>query len=363
MLRCILHASNEIHEHSGRARSRFGHPSRIGVASIALAVVFLSLAASSALAKPAKLCIPEKSGARVVSDTSQGTCKASYKFAELGKEGEPASPGEEGICVPLSVSRPVLTPNSHDECPAHYTFVATGATLGGSEGKEGKEGEQGPAGKEGAEGKEGKEGKQSPASKEGPEGKNALSAGELAELKSILPDIKFNAAGIGGKPTIQFSGVNVQVVNGMGQTTSTNGACNLVIGYDPSRETDQLAQPRTRSRPRIHQLCGILSGGENAITAPFADVLASQGNHASSILSAVLGGENNSASEQSSVVVRGNANEATGSDSTVLGGYEGNASGNTASLSGGEHNTAAGEDSSVLGGSHVDLTGVAAVSP
>ncbi len=90
-----------------------------------------------------------------------------------------------------------------------------------------REGAAGKEGKEGAAGKEGKEGKQ------GKEGKTGLSAAELETLKGILPHIKFVASGIGGKPTVQFSGINVQIVSGSGSTAgAVNGEGNLVIGYD-----------------------------------------------------------------------------------------------------------------------------------
>src|SRR5207249_3777178 len=41
------------------------------------------------------------------------------------------------------------------------------------------------------------------------------------------------------KPTIQFSGVNVQIVNGEGKEEAMNGAGNLVVGYDefPGEQT------------------------------------------------------------------------------------------------------------------------------
>jgi hypothetical protein len=40
------------------------------------------------------------------------------------------------------------------------------------------------------------------------------------------------AEGIDGKSTVQFSGCNVQIVNGEGSTETTNGTGNLMIGYD-----------------------------------------------------------------------------------------------------------------------------------
>ncbi len=74
-----------------------------------------------------------------------------------------------------------------------------------------------------------------PEGKEGPEGKNAFSESELNELKRLkeaLPYIKFVSSGVGGKPTIQVSGANLQIVNGEGKENSVNGVGNLVVGYD-----------------------------------------------------------------------------------------------------------------------------------
>ena len=41
---------------------------------------------------------------------------------------------------------------------------------------------------------------------QGAAGANATESSELATLRGILPYIKFVATGVGGKPTIQFSG-------------------------------------------------------------------------------------------------------------------------------------------------------------
>ena len=41
---------------------------------------------------------------------------------------------------------------------------------------------------------------------------------EQHTLLSILSHVKYVESGVGGKPTIQFSGVNVQIVNGEGKT-------------------------------------------------------------------------------------------------------------------------------------------------
>ena len=74
-----------------------------------------------------------------------------------------------------------------------------------------------------------------------------LSDEEAATLKGILPCIKSVSEGIDKKPTVQFHGCNVQIVNGEGKTNSTNGAGNLVIGYDENPD----ARPQTGSHDLI----------------------------------------------------------------------------------------------------------------
>src|SRR5436309_3931349 len=39
------------------------------------------------------------------------------------------------------------------------------------------------------------------------------------------------SSGVGGKPTVEFSAVNVQVIDGTGLTSKVNGTGNLVVGY------------------------------------------------------------------------------------------------------------------------------------
>src|SRR5204863_100462 len=64
------------------------------------------------------------------------------------------------------------------------------------------------------------------------------SATDQNTLLAVLPHMSFLAAGVGGKPTIRFSGVNFQLVSGSGATNSAvNGEGNLVLGYDESPGT------------------------------------------------------------------------------------------------------------------------------
>jgi hypothetical protein len=48
-------------------------------------------------------------------------------------------------------------------------------------------------------------------------------------LISILPHINYVAEGIDKKPTVQFSGVNLQAVNGSGTESDITGTGNLVV--------------------------------------------------------------------------------------------------------------------------------------
>jgi hypothetical protein len=187
----------------------------------------------------------------------------------------------------------------------------------------------GAAGKQGATGKEGAVGK---------EGLSMLSTAEQATLKTVLPYLKYVASGVGGKPTIQFSGANVQIVNGAGKTESVNGAGNLIIGYDEQKEGDtqtgshNLLMGIYNSSPAYS---GIVAGYENTATGPYASVTGGYRNIASGDFSAVTGGQYNTA---------------VGSLSTVTGGVENAASGLAAVVTGGEKNSARGQSDAILGG-------------
>lgn len=75
---------------------------------------------------------------------------------------------------------------------------------------------------------------------------------EQETLLSILPHIKYEASGVAGKPTIQVSGVNVQVVNGGGKTATTHGEGNLVIGYDENGPWPKHTQTGSHNLILVH---------------------------------------------------------------------------------------------------------------
>ena len=251
--------------------------------------------------------------------------------------------GGTTLCMPKAEGAPVLTPR-HGKCKKNYTLTTLGL-----DGKEGKAGAAGAPGKQGAEGKagaEGKEGKEGAEGKEGPQGPSGsgLTAEQLTTLKALLPHMSLIATGVGGKPTIRFSGVNVQIVDGEGKTATVNGEGNLVIGYDEN--------PAKHSQTGSHDLIlgeeqtftsygGIVAGFDDAITAAFASV---------------TGGGRNSATFKEASVTGGYDNTASKENATVTGGRDNVANSEYAAVSGGRLNTATGVASSIFGGHELSAT-------
>jgi hypothetical protein len=194
-----------------------------------------------------------------------------------------------------------------------------------------------------------------------------LSATEQEELKLVLKYVKVVPSGVGGKPTIQVSGANLQIVNGEGKTNTTNGAGNLVIGYDQSRE-QACAEVEPECIVGIpgrqtgsHNLIvgsgqsftsygGIVAGLLGTITAPYASVTGGFQNEASGERASVSGGNTNRASAPFASVSGGEADTASGESTWVSGGFLNKASGFATSVSGGAQDTASVLFSSVSGG-------------
>jgi hypothetical protein len=176
---------------------------------------------------------------------------------------------------------------------------------------------------------------------------------ELEQLDKLLPHVSYVESGVGGKPTIQFSGVNVQIVNGEGKTESINGEGNLVLGYDENL----VGYPQTGSHDLIlgdeqtfTSYAGLVAGYQNAVSGPFASISGGTQNTASGYAASVGGGFGNTSSSITSAVSGGSGNHASGEEAAVSGGSSNTASGQSASVSGGQNNTASQADDSVSGG-------------
>jgi hypothetical protein len=186
------------------------------------------------------------------------------------------------------------------------------------------------------------------------------------------------SSGVGGKPTVVFSTVNVQVVSGSGSTSGTlNGRGNLVVGYAENAN----GYPRYGSNDLVVGANGgwkgygeFVGGEENQARGNYVAVFGASNvalgadssvtggvfNLASDPFASVTGGCNNVAGTGSTLpglcskgagsVAGGHGNKASATGSSAAGGDDNTASGQESSVTGGDANTASGQESSVTGG-------------
>jgi hypothetical protein len=204
-------------------------------------------------------------------------------------------------------------------------------------------------------------------------GSDPALAARVAELEALLSDVSL--VEVDGHPTVRFSGVNVQVVNGVGTTSGgPNGRGNLIVGYSSPRAGGSSSAPRNGSHNLVvgdqHSWTShgaILGGFRNSATAPWATVSGGQENTANGVAASVTGGIGNRASSSHASVAGGRDNRATELASSVSGGL-----GNTAgpegdwycwpdcgysTVSGGTGNVATGHGASISGGEGNRATG------
>jgi hypothetical protein len=200
-----------------------------------------------------------------------------------------------------------------------------------------------------------------------------------------------------GVTTVTLTGVNLQVLNGLGRTESVNGAGNLIIGYDePNFLTDQSFCSLDRNdagdliedgtaciaaggefgpihKSGSHNLIvgsqnnyssagAIVAGKHSTSNALYASVLGGVRNRAGNSFATVLGGQENAALGNSSSVAGGNFNTTRGQHASVSGGRRNVASGSASSIAGGNQNVASGNTASITGGTENIAEGIFAVA-
>jgi hypothetical protein len=244
----------------------------------------------------------------------------------------------------------------------------------------------------------------------------AVALRKIADLETRIGDVENNTVlTLDGKLSLEgtialFSGVDVQVVNGLGQTTLTNGLGNLIVGYndEPGLQkiscspglmllgqlsiteelpigldcetiariwNHDLQTERTGSHNLIvgdennyTSVGGVVFGRGNTIGGRYATVTGGTGNVAGSGLSLgshVSGGIQNSAPSFFASVSGGWENTATGLAASVSGGRKNIANAGLGSISGGFGNVATGfsfQTPSVTGGSNNEAVGCSSVS-
>lgn len=118
----------------------------------------------------------------------------------------------------------------------------------------------------------------------------------LAAMESLL--VHFSRSG----NEITISGANLNIVNGMGNTETTNSLGNLVIGYNESRGPEE-PDIRTGSHMLVigrwndfSSFAGIVTGSYNETSARYASIIGGFRSIASGNWSTVTGGAENIAS-------------------------------------------------------------------
>ncbi|MCP4130751.1 MAG: hypothetical protein GY754_07200, partial [bacterium] len=159
-----------------------------------------------------------------------------------------------------------------------------------------------------------------------------------------------------GQPTIRFSGVNVQIVNGLGFTNgvddnsdsagTVNGLGNLIVGYNKRTGGYDTKSGSHNIIVGSHHYYssygGLVVGYSNYMSGKYSSVSGGSECRAINDYSSVSGGRNNFANGDYSSVKGGWANWATGEYSSINGGWQCQASGNRSTVSGGQRRGASG---------------------
>jgi trimeric autotransporter adhesin len=189
----------------------------------------------------------------------------------------------------------------------------------------------------------------------------------IGNLSAISPFVELTT--VNGARTIRFSGVNLQVVNGLGSTATANGTGNMIVGYDevggfrivcsrgkPSSTTSLIVDATactniggTFSNSHKSGSHYLVTGAGNNYSR-WGGIVSGQGNYAIYDYASVVGGMDNISSGNSSMVSGGHEAQAVGDYSSISGGRENRATGQYASVTGGRANVAAGESAAVSGG-------------
>ena len=163
------------------------------------------------------------------------------------------------------------------------------------------------------------------------------SAADQQTLIDLAQYVTVNQNGLNGKPTVTFSGANVQIVNGTGSTSSSNGKGNLIVGYDENNYQQQ----QTGSH-------SVVIGVNNGWTG-YGDLVAGYNELAGASYATAIG-YYGSAQALGSVSLGGFQNRATGTYSVASGGYSSMAQAIYGTVLGGLGNQANGDYSVAVGG-------------
>lgn len=155
-------------------------------------------------------------------------------------------------------------------------------------------------------------------------------------------------------PNVIFDGCNVIIRNGEGETRSTNGRGNLIVGYNEEREGYYDPSPYMQGYDRGGSHNVII--GEGHLYPHFGGLAAGMDNTLIGFFSVAFGMYNAAVGDYATIT-GGSGNVAVGMCSSISGGAEGYTQGYTTSVTGGFSNFAFGDYSSVSGGYANDAFG------
>jgi hypothetical protein len=142
---------------------------------------------------------------------------------------------------------------------------------------------------------------------------------------------------VGGKPTVEFSSVNVQVVSGSGSTSATpNGEGNVIVGY--AENTKSFSQTGSND---------LIVGSDNGWKS-YGDIVGGFSDQANGEYATAVGYDDTASGAYSTAA--GEVNKATGTGASAIGGAHNTASGHEAAVAGGEYNLASDQLSFIGGG-------------
>jgi hypothetical protein len=178
---------------------------------------------------------------------------------------------------------------------------------------------------------------------------------DIKEFLSHVRMVDMDDGAGGSVRTVRIEELNVQIVNGLGSSEATNGAGNLVIGYDVpggccSNDAKTGSHNIVNGTASYTSYCGIGFGSYAVLRAPYASVLGGECNFATGRGSVVVSGKENGVGGYNSVILTGNQNQVTGGYSAVGAGFANHAAGGESWIGGGTSNHTGAAESVICGG-------------
>jgi hypothetical protein len=195
---------------------------------------------------------------------------------------------------------------------------------------------------------------------------NAQNAFALGQFVTV--DTKDTINGL-KPPHIIFSGGNLHVRSGSGESVDATGLGNLVVGYDSdagcgANNPATIDADRGGSHNLVLGDCnrytssrGLVAGFDNKIAREDATITGGDNNEASGTSAHISGGNANFATGDDASVSGGSSNQANGADSSVTGGVGNVVNGTSSSIAGGNGNKVTGKESFIGGGENQTIAG------